>query len=99
MASVADAIETLVPTQLDRFDGRFEIIGQRVVEKPPMGVLESTLASLLLELMGPYARTMKLGHAFSSQASAGQKLYLKTGYGDITILKVSTPKIPAVSTK
>jgi len=64
MASVADAIETLVPTQLDRFDGRFEIIGQRVVEKPPMGVLESTLASLLLELMGPYARTMKLGQVF-----------------------------------
>ena len=64
MASVADAIETLVPTKLDRFDGRFEIIGQRVVEKPPMGVLESTLASLLLELMGPYARAMKLGQVF-----------------------------------
>ena len=41
------------------------MVGDRIVEKPPMGVLGSTLASLLLELMGPYARSMQLGQVFS----------------------------------
>src|SRR4051812_12675016 len=64
MSSVVDTLEVLDPTTPDFSDGLFEIVGQQVVEKLPMGVLESTLASLLLELMGPYARTMKLGQVF-----------------------------------
>src|SRR3954452_2309045 len=64
MPSAVDTFETRVPAIPIDFSGRFEIIGSDIVEKPPMGVLESTLASLLLELMGPFARSMKLGQVF-----------------------------------
>jgi Uma2 family endonuclease len=65
MATAGDSIEDLSPAKtLGGSDGLFEVIGKTVIGKPPMGVLESTLASLLLELMGPFARSMKLGQVF-----------------------------------
>jgi Uma2 family endonuclease len=66
MASVAESLEMLVIGD-DGFEseGLYEVVDDQIVEKPPMGVLGSTLASLLLELMGPYARSMKLGQVFS----------------------------------
>jgi Uma2 family endonuclease len=66
MASATGPVEILSPGVVPSpYEGRFELVGTQVVEKPPMGVLESTLTSLLLELMGPYARRMKLGQVFS----------------------------------
>jgi Uma2 family endonuclease len=66
MASASGTIETSNPVTIPlTSDSFFEVIGARIVEKPPMGVLESTLASLLLELMGPFARTLNLGQVFS----------------------------------
>jgi Uma2 family endonuclease len=66
MASVADSLETVsIGTGPLSSEGLYEVVGEQIVEKPPMGVLGSTLASLLLELMGPYARSMKLGQVFS----------------------------------
>jgi Uma2 family endonuclease len=66
MASVADSSETvLIDTEFLNSEVFYEVVGGQVVEKPPMGVRESTLASLLIELIGPYARNMKLGQVFS----------------------------------
>jgi Uma2 family endonuclease len=66
MASVAESSQTvLIGTELLSSEGFYEVVDGQIVEKPPMGVLGSTLASLLLELMGPYARNMKLGQVFS----------------------------------
>jgi Uma2 family endonuclease len=66
MASVAPPLETaLIGNGLFIPEGLYEVVGDRIVEKPPMGVLGATLASLLLELMGPYARSMQLGQVFS----------------------------------
>jgi Uma2 family endonuclease len=39
----------------------YEVVGGQVVEKSPMGAFESALASLLQDLMGPFARMNKLG--------------------------------------
>ena len=38
-------------------DSLYEVVGDQVVEKPPMGAYEATLASLLFELIGPFARS------------------------------------------
>jgi Uma2 family endonuclease len=66
MASVADSVETaLIGNDFLSSERLYEVVGGQIVEKPPMGALESTLASLLLELMGPYARNMELGQVFS----------------------------------
>jgi Uma2 family endonuclease len=66
MASVAPQLET-GPIGNDLFipDGLYEVVDDRIVEKPPLGVLGATLTSLLIELMGPYARSMQLGQVFS----------------------------------
>jgi Uma2 family endonuclease len=45
-------------------EGPYEVIGDQIVEKPPMGVFESGIASLLLELIGPFARGNRLGQVF-----------------------------------
>jgi Uma2 family endonuclease len=39
----------------------YEVVGGQIVEKPPMGAFESALASLLQDLMGPFARMNRLG--------------------------------------
>jgi len=66
MASVADSVETVfIGDDSLSSEGFYEVVDGQLVEKPPMGVLESTLASLLIELMGPYARNMELGQVFS----------------------------------
>ncbi len=40
------------------------------------------------------SRRLKLGHTFMrDNTGTGQKLFLRTGFGDITILKVSLPRV------
>jgi Uma2 family endonuclease len=66
MASVAESVETAKPgwpTLPD--DALFEIVGTILVEKPPMGVFQAGLATLLVELIGPFARLHGLGQVFS----------------------------------
>ncbi len=46
-------------------DSLYEVVGDQVVEKPPMGAYEATLASLLFELIGPFARSHRLGQVVS----------------------------------
>jgi Uma2 family endonuclease len=46
-------------------EGPYEVIGDQIVEKPPMGVYECGLAGLLFELLGPFARAKRLGQVFS----------------------------------
>ena len=43
----------------------FEIINGMRVESPPMGAYQSVLASYLLEIVGPFARTNNLGRVVS----------------------------------
>ena len=65
MASTAGPLETLNPvSELPLLDGFYEVVGTQIVEKPQMGVFESGLANLLLELLGPFARANRLGQAF-----------------------------------
>ena len=61
MASVAESLETVKPgwTTLPD-DVLFEIVGTTLVEKPPMGVFQAGLATLLVELLGPFARVQAL---------------------------------------
>jgi Uma2 family endonuclease len=46
---------------LSEFDGRHEVVGAEIVEKPPTGAFEATLASFLFEAIGPFARAHGLG--------------------------------------
>jgi Uma2 family endonuclease len=66
MASVAEVLETVKPgwTTLPD-DVLFEVVGTTLVEKPSIGALESGLATLLVELIGPFARLHGLGQVFS----------------------------------
>jgi Uma2 family endonuclease len=65
MASAAGPFETLNPVSQDpSLDGLFEVVGTQTVEKPRMGVFESALAGLLLEFLGPFARSNQLGQVF-----------------------------------
>jgi Uma2 family endonuclease len=66
MASVAEALETVSPDRTTlRDDALFEVVGTNLVEKPPMGAFESGLATLLVELIGPFARFHGFGQVFS----------------------------------
>jgi Uma2 family endonuclease len=66
MATVTGPVEAVDASKLsERREDFYEVIGNQTVEKPAMGALESTLASLLLEIMAPYARSSKLGQAFA----------------------------------
>jgi hypothetical protein len=70
MSSVAGPIETLPPaSKVPPSDGFYEVVGTEIVEKPPMGVFESGLAGLLLELLGPFARAHRLGQFVPQRSS------------------------------
>ena len=54
--------DTLPPAHLDPDAAKFyEVVDGQIVENPPMGARESILASFLLALMGPFARSNRLG--------------------------------------
>ena len=54
--------KTLPPAHLDPDAAKFyEVVDGQIVENPPMGARESILASFLLDLMGPVARSNRLG--------------------------------------
>ena len=54
--------ETLPPAHLDSDAAKFyEVVDGQIVENPPMGARESMLASFLLGLMDPFARSNRLG--------------------------------------
>lgn len=46
-------------------EGLYEVVDGRVVEKPPMGSYESELASILQEILGPFARSRGLGRVLT----------------------------------
>ncbi len=65
MASAAGPFETLNPVgEVPHSVEFYEVLGTQIVEQPPMGVLESALACLLLELLGSFGRANQLGQAF-----------------------------------
>ena len=54
--------DTLPPAHLDSDAAKFyEVVDGQIVENPPMGARESILASFLLVLMDPIARSSRLG--------------------------------------
>jgi Uma2 family endonuclease len=62
MATDLDAVESFPPLSLDSDALKFyEVVDGQILENPPMGAEESILASLLQELMGPFARSNRLG--------------------------------------
>jgi Uma2 family endonuclease len=62
MATGVHDLETLPPAHLDSDAAKFyEVVDGQIVENPPMGAQESILASFLHDLMGPYARSNRLG--------------------------------------
>jgi len=62
MATDLHPSETLPPYQLDPEAAKFyEVVDGHIVENPPMGALESILATYLQDLMGPFARSHQLG--------------------------------------
>jgi Uma2 family endonuclease len=46
-------------------DGLYEVVDGRIVETTPMGAYEVELASLILEVLGPYVRERGLGRVIS----------------------------------
>jgi len=74
--------------------------GQITVSLPEQGMYSIDALTKLGAIDSDFSgrqvpKRLKLGHAFLGEGSAGQKLYLRNGYGDITILKASIPQIPA----
>ena len=62
MATGIHDLETLPPAHLDPDAAKFyEVVDGQIVENPPMGARESILASFLQDLMGPVARSNRLG--------------------------------------
>jgi len=62
MATDLHPSETLPPYQLDSETTKFyEVVDGHIVENPPMGALQSILASNLQDVMGPFARSHQLG--------------------------------------
>ncbi len=62
MATGIHDLDTLPPAHLDPDAAKFyEVVDGQIVENPPMGARESILASFLLDLMGPFARSNRLG--------------------------------------
>ena len=54
--------EPLPPHDWDSDAAKFyEVVDGRIVENPPMGALQSILATYLDQLMGPFARSHQLG--------------------------------------
>jgi Uma2 family endonuclease len=64
MATGIQDLDTLPPAHLDPDAAKFyEVVDGQVVENPPMGARESILASFLLGLISPIARSNRLGRA------------------------------------
>jgi Uma2 family endonuclease len=64
MAIGIQDLDTLPPAHLEPDAAKFyEVVDGQVVENPPMGARESILASFLLGLIGPIARSNRLGRA------------------------------------
>jgi Uma2 family endonuclease len=64
MATGIQDLDTLPPAHLDPDAAKFyEVVDGQVVENPPMGARESNLASFLLGLISPIARSNRLGRA------------------------------------
>jgi Uma2 family endonuclease len=64
MATDVYTVESFPPPGLDSDALKFyEVVDGEIVENPPMGAEESILASFLLELIGPFARSSRLGRA------------------------------------
>ena len=62
MATGVFDLDTLTPAHLDPDAARFyEVVDGQIVENPPMGARESILASFLLALIDPIARSSRLG--------------------------------------
>ncbi len=62
MATDLHAAESFAPPGLDPDASKFyEVVDGQILENPPMGTEESILASFLQDLMGPFARTNRLG--------------------------------------
>jgi Uma2 family endonuclease len=62
MAAGTYPSETAAPSLLDGdTDKLYEVVDGRVVEKPPTGALQSVLASDLVALLNPIARSNRLG--------------------------------------
>jgi Uma2 family endonuclease len=62
MAPGIHDLDTLPPAHLDPDAAKFyEVVDGQIVENPPMGARESILASFLLALMDPIARSNRLG--------------------------------------
>ena len=45
-------------------DSLYEVVGDQMVEKPPMGAYETGLANLLIRLMGPHVWANRLGELY-----------------------------------
>jgi Uma2 family endonuclease len=61
MATVIEPQPVVVPPLAAESKGLYEVIGDRLVEKPPMGAFEAGLASYLFELLAPFAREGRIG--------------------------------------
>ena len=78
--------------------------GQITVHVPQDGQYaidaRAKLGAIDSDFPGHEERKMKFGHAFASQtSSAGQKMYLRIGFGDITLLAMRKPGNPQAPTK
>jgi Uma2 family endonuclease len=66
MATGIQDLDVLPPADLDPDAAKFyEMVDGQLVENPPMGARQSILASLLQDLMGPVARSSRLGRVVS----------------------------------
>lgn len=62
MATDLQTSATLALDELDSDAAKFyEVVDDRIVENPPMGALQSFLATYLDQVMGPFARSHELG--------------------------------------
>jgi Uma2 family endonuclease len=62
MATDLQTSEMLATQGLDSDTAKFyEVVDDRIVENPPMGALQSFLASCLDQVIGPFARSNQLG--------------------------------------
>ncbi len=62
MATVtsSELLEDLEPSVIEP-DEHYEVVDGRIVEEPPLGAQEGGIASLLVESIGPFARSNRLG--------------------------------------
>ena len=60
---MATAAEAPAPATEVEPEGLYEVVGGKIVEKPPMGVYEAEIASIIARLMGNFALSNHLGRA------------------------------------